>query len=217
MKLTSVKARKPIETRQKLVDSALRLIVRQGFAATTVDEICAEAALTKGSFFHYFDTKGAIGLAAVNHFAEAGMDLYSAAWKSPSASALEHLHQFFDIMIGFVERPGEPVVCMVGMLSQEMAQTHPRIRQICSGHLTAWTDMVVRLLDKAKDEQPPAVDFDSGEVAWFLNSLWQGSMLISKTQQDPQLIIRKIEKNVDPAKDADQVAAWIKELKAKKL
>lgn len=34
---------------------------------------------------------------------------------------------------------------------------------------------------------------------------------------DPQLIIRKIEKNVDPAKDADQVAAWIKELKATKL
>jgi len=185
------KIRRPEETRRKLVDATLRLMLRQGFAATTVDQICAAAKLTKGSFFHYFESKEAIGHAAVDAFAAMGMELYSEAWRDPKLDPLAQVHKIFDIMIGF-NRRDEPCVCMVGMMSQEMALKYPAMRRACDLHLTNWAKMVSALLAAAKKSRRPAVDFDPEKVAWYLNCLWQGSMLIGKTRRSPEMIIENI-------------------------
>lgn len=55
--------RDPAGTRQGLIDATVRLMLKQGFAATSVDLICKEAGMTKGSFFHHFGSKGASGKA----------------------------------------------------------------------------------------------------------------------------------------------------------
>ncbi len=81
--------RNPVETREKLVRATVQLILKQGFAATTVDQICAEAELTKGSFFHHFDSKEAIGKAAVEWWGAFGTALYAEAWKDEGLDPLE--------------------------------------------------------------------------------------------------------------------------------
>jgi TetR/AcrR family transcriptional repressor of nem operon len=182
----------PAETQRKLIGATVRLMLRQGFAATTVDQICAEAGLTKGSFFHYFDTKEAIGLAAVNAWAQMGMELYSAAWKDPNLDPLEQFHRLIDVMCGFVEQPGDPVTCMVGMMSQEMSRTNAAMRKACAEHLSVWSQMVIRMLTEARKKYKPKVPFDPESVAWMLNSLWQGSMLVSKTKEQPQIILSNL-------------------------
>lgn len=189
MSIALKKPRTPSETRQMLLDAAIHLMMRQGFSASTVDQICTEAGLTKGSFFHYFDSKEAIARAAVDFFAQFGTDLYAEAWKDPARDPLVQLHHLLDIMISFNQRPGEPCVCMVGMMSQELASTNPEMRAICQRHLTNWADPVIRALAEAKKIHPPRVEFDPEKVAWFLNSLWQGSMLIGKTRESPAMII----------------------------
>ena len=45
------------ETKRKLVDAGVTLMRSQGYNATTVDDICASASVTKGGFFHYFKCK----------------------------------------------------------------------------------------------------------------------------------------------------------------
>jgi len=191
MKSSAAKTRHPEETKRKLVDATLRLMLQQGFAATTVDQICVEAQLTKGSFFHHFESKEAISHAAVDAWAAFGTGLYSAAWKDPGLDPLEQLHRIFEIMTGFNLRD-EPCLCMVGMMSQEMALKNPMMRAVCERHLNDWTEMVARMLSAAKKLHSPAVDFDPESVAWFLNSLWQGSMLIGKTRQMPKMVIDNI-------------------------
>jgi TetR/AcrR family transcriptional regulator, transcriptional repressor for nem operon len=179
--------RNPVETRRKLIDAAVRLLLHQGFAATTVDQICAEAGLTKGSFFHYFDTKEAIAEGAVAAFSEMGMSLYAPALAA--VDPLERLYRLLDIMGGLVVQSENPIACLVGMLSQEMSLTHPAMRQACVGHMNAWLAMVAELLVAAKAAHPPRVDFDPEQVAWLLYSLWQGSMLIGKAQAKPELVV----------------------------
>ena len=70
---------------------------------------------------------------------------------------------------------------------------HPGFRATCAGHLEEWTGHVVRMLIAAKTKHQPMVDFDPERVAWFLNSLWQGSILIGKTRQTPEMIRSNIE------------------------
>jgi len=190
-------SRNPIETRQRLIWAAVELMLLQGYSGTSVDEICARAGLTKGSFFHHFSSKEAICAAAVEWWGEMGTSLYAAAWgdvegecegSDSDRDPLERLHQLLDIMVSFTTRSDGPCVCMVGMISQELAQTHPALQEVCTRELDRWSANVCRLLTAAKERHTPARDFDPAQVAWFLNSLWQGSMLVGKTCDGPQRI-----------------------------
>jgi TetR/AcrR family transcriptional repressor of nem operon len=178
--------KQPETTRRKLIEATTALILRQGFNATTVDEICAGAGVTKGSFFYHFETKDDIGQAVVKAWGEFGQSLYGEAWKQPG-EPLEEIHRLFDIMDGIATRP-EPCVCLIGMLTQEMSGEHPGFRAACARELDIWTEMFRSRLEAAKQQLKPAVDFDPAEVAWLINSLWQGSALIGKARQSREMI-----------------------------
>jgi TetR/AcrR family transcriptional regulator, transcriptional repressor for nem operon len=178
--------KQPETTRRKLIEAATALMLRRGFNATTVDEICANAGVTKGSFFHHFENKDDIGQAVVKAWGEFGQSLYGEAWKQPG-EPLEEIHRLFDIMDGITRRP-EPCVCLVGMLTQELSGEHAGFRAACARELDIWTEMFRSRLEAARQQLKPAVNFDPAEVAWFLNSLWQGSALVGKARQSPELI-----------------------------
>lgn len=191
-KAAAKRERNPAGTRQRLVDATVRLILKQGFAATTVDQICEESGLTKGGFFHHFENKEAIGKAAAEWWGAFGAGLYAEAWKDAGLDPLEQIHRLLDIMAGFTRRPDEVCTCVVGMLSQELAQSHPAMREECARQLGIWTENVAAMLRAARKKHRPNASFDPVAVAWFLNSLWQGSMLIGKTVRSPELIRRNL-------------------------
>ena len=181
--------RDPAATRQRLIDATVRLMLQQGFSGTSVDQICKEAGMTKGGFFHHFENKEALGTAAVEWWGRMGTALYAEAWKDTKLDPLEQLHRMFDIMAGFTRRPDdEACVCMVGMMSQEMSATHPAFQAACEKELNLWTDNVAKMLAAAKKRHKLKTKFDPVQVAWFLNSLWQGSMLVGKTCRSQELI-----------------------------
>src|SRR5690606_31246727 len=101
------KARDPAATRRQLLEATTRLMLRQGYAATTVDQICEEAELTKGSFFHHFANKEAIGLEAMNAFAQTGMELYMAASSELGLKPIERVHRQLEAMMLLARTHGE--------------------------------------------------------------------------------------------------------------
>jgi TetR/AcrR family transcriptional repressor of nem operon len=78
------------------------------------------------------------------------------------------------------------------MLSQEVAQSHPGLREACARELGVWTANVARVLAAAKRRHRPRSKADPEAMAWFLNSLWQGSMLVAKACQSPAVIRRNL-------------------------
>lgn len=54
------------ERRQALVDAAWRCATRKGFQSTTVDDVCAEAGVSKGAFYGYFGQKQDLLLALLD-------------------------------------------------------------------------------------------------------------------------------------------------------
>ena len=52
-------------TKQKIVRSARRLFNRRGFDTVSIDDVMADAGLTRGSFYSYFESKGDLYAEAV--------------------------------------------------------------------------------------------------------------------------------------------------------
>ena len=59
------------ETRTRILDSAIKLFSTRGFNAASVDEICEEAGISKGAFYHHFESKQALFLAILDGWLQA--------------------------------------------------------------------------------------------------------------------------------------------------
>src|SRR4249919_4330325 len=82
-------AKIPAQTR--LLDAALHVIRAKGYSASTVDDVCARAGVTKGSFFHHFKSKDELALAAVQHFSAMAQGLFATAPYHQHADPLDRL------------------------------------------------------------------------------------------------------------------------------
>lgn len=65
--------------RLRLLEVARDIIRGKGFAATSVDDLCKAADVTKGAFFHRFGSKEALGVAAAEFWAETASTLFAEA------------------------------------------------------------------------------------------------------------------------------------------
>ncbi len=90
--------RKSTNTKTQLMDTATRLIWQSNYANVGVAEICKQAGVTKGSFYHYFETKADLFYEASQHYWE-GMRQELDAIFSPSHSPLEQLENLIQFII----------------------------------------------------------------------------------------------------------------------
>jgi len=84
------------DARTRLLDAAMQVIREQGYSATTVDDICGAAGVTKGAFFHHFKSKEDLGVAATAHFAEMAARLFRTAPFNEHADPLDRLLGYID-------------------------------------------------------------------------------------------------------------------------
>ena len=59
--------KKSTDTREKLLDTAIQLIWQSNYASVGVNDICEKAGITKGAFYHYFDSKATLFAEATHH------------------------------------------------------------------------------------------------------------------------------------------------------
>src|SRR5664279_356637 len=79
------------ESKTKLLNAALNVIRAKGYSATTVDDICHAASVTKGSFFHHFKSKDDLALTAAAYWGELTEGFFAAATYHHSSDPLERL------------------------------------------------------------------------------------------------------------------------------
>ena len=167
-----------LETREALLAAARALFLDKGLAATSVAEVCAQAGLTKGAFFHYFASKDAVAEAVLARWVGDGAAVYGNAPFLALADPLDRLIGYIDftIEISKLAPPG----CLVGAFSQELWATHPAIRAMCDGAFRGWADGVAQLLDAARTAYPPRVAFDTSSLAYHFVAVFEGAQILAR-------------------------------------
>lgn len=168
--------------KEKLTRVALELMLSRGYNATTVDEICEGAGLTKGSFYHCFTTKEDIGVAALELFHEDSFKR-SAGRYSEIADPVERAFGFLDHVEG-VAKDMWGSGCLLGNFALELADTNPIIRKKVSGLLNKSTESLARIFEpianlRKKGEGPSAV-----ELAEHYIALIEGAIVLGRAHHD---------------------------------
>lgn len=83
-------------SKTRLLDAALHVIRAKGYNATRIEDICAAAGLTKGSFFHHFDSKEELALAAAEYWIEGTGALFASAPYHALTDPLDRLLAYVD-------------------------------------------------------------------------------------------------------------------------
>ena len=168
------------ETKRKLVEAGVELMRSRGYNATTVDEICAAAGVTKGGFFHYFKSKDEVAKAALAHFHEGKVREYEEAPFRKLADPLDRILGRLDYVEASTGGNGLTKGCLIGVVVQEMAFANPDLRGICEAYFEKIAADVARDLAAAKEVHEPTYDFDPKSLATMYVSLVQGSLMMAK-------------------------------------
>jgi TetR/AcrR family transcriptional repressor of nem operon len=178
--------------REKLLDAAQRLMLVKGYPATTIDQICAAARLTKGSFFHYFESKEDLGKALLDRYASSGQRIEWTALRINNRDPLERVYGYLDLSARLYQRPHGRNGCLLGNFAQELSETHPAIRSLCAERFDEWAGMFKRALDEAKIKHRPRAALDTQGLAEHFIAVLEGSLILGKAHRDMRIVRKNL-------------------------
>ncbi len=82
--------------RAEILDLAQRLVYSKGYEQMTIQDILDGLQISKGAFYHYFESKQALLEAVVGHMIDELLQLVSPIMQDPGLPALEKLQRFYD-------------------------------------------------------------------------------------------------------------------------
>jgi TetR/AcrR family transcriptional repressor of nem operon len=182
-------ARANTDSKTKFLDAALRVIRAKGYEATTLDDVCEAAGLTKGSFFHHFDSKEALALAAADHFAAMAESAFAAAPYRKAADPLDRVLGYVDFRASIMRGELPDFTCLLGMMVQEAYETHPAIRKACDRHISDHAKTVAADLAEAKRRHAPRAPWDPESMALYTQAVIQGAFILAKAKDGPAVAV----------------------------
>ena len=127
----------PHESKTRLLDATLKVVRAKGYSAARIDDVCAEAGLTKGSFFHHFSSKEDLALAAVAHWGAQTTEFFTEAPYHAPDDPLDRLLAYVAFRKAILTGELPEFTCFVGTIVQEAYLTHPEINAACENAITA--------------------------------------------------------------------------------
>ncbi len=172
------------KSRQKILDAAIRLIRMKGYTATSVDDLCAEAGLTKGSFFHHFKDKEALGVAAAEHWTAITAPLFDAAPYHGGATALERVFAYIDFRKSIIRGELADFTCLAGTMAQELHTSHPAVARASGDAITGHAATLEADILAAMEESGRAFSFSAESLAIHTQAVLQGGFILAKSTGD---------------------------------
>lgn len=168
--------------RGKLLEAAISIIREKGYAATSVDEVCGRAGVTKGAFFHHFASKDALAVAAVNHWAELDHAFFAAASYHRLDDPLERLLGYLDLRKTMLRGEVAELTCLAGTMVQETYETHPGIRRACEACISNHAAEVESDITEAMKLYHISGTWTAQSLAMYTQAVLQGAVILAKAK-----------------------------------
>lgn len=175
------------DARARLLEAARDVIRTRGFTATTVEDVCSMAGVTKGAFFHHFESKAALGIAAAAYWAETTSAFFAAAPYHDHADPLDRLLGYVEFRKTIIEGDLAAFTCLVGTMTQEIYASHPAIRDACAASIFGHAATIEPDIEAAMTAHGIAAEWTPASLALHTQAVLQGAFILAKAAGDRQV------------------------------
>lgn len=183
----------PTGARGKLLEASLAVIRGKGYSATTVDDICQAAGVTKGAFFHHFKTKEDLAIAAADHWSTMTGALFDAAPYRALPDPLDRLLGYVDFRKAILRGELPEYTCLVGTMVQETFVTYPAIRDACEASIVGHAKVLEADIAEAMRERGVAAEWTAESLALHTQVVIQGALLLAKATGGPKVAVESLD------------------------
>jgi len=187
-------ADKGAQTRERILATAEPLILRQGFAGTSLDDILDATGLTKGAFFHHFKDKAGFARALIERYARndfAVLDRLSAEAEAANDDPLDQVLHFIKLFEDFVAGLPEPIIgCLFATYTYESLQFDPAINSFIAQNFRRWSALYEKKFEAVLARHRPARPTSARELAETVMAVLEGGFILSRNFNDPILVTR---------------------------
>lgn len=168
------------ESKVRFLKAALHVIRAKGYSATRIEDICEVAGLTKGSFFHHFDSKETLAMDAVNYWIEGSENLFASAPYRDQVDPLDRLLAYVDFRKELLKGDLPDFTCLVGTMVQEIYATHPALREACNRCITGHATILVPDIEEAMRQRRMHPKWTPLSLALYTQATIQGAFVLAK-------------------------------------
>lgn len=179
--------------KDKLLEAAVSLIRQNGYTSTTVDDLCRAAGVTKGTFFHYFESKEALAVAAAQYWSQMTGELFKSAPYHQLPDPLQRVLAYIDLRKEFLKGETAEFTCLVGTMVQEIYSSHPEIKEACENSIFGHAETLVADIEAAKKLYTPKAKWTSKGLALHTQAVLQGAFILAKASGDVTVAIESVE------------------------
>ncbi len=176
------------DARTRLLEAARDVIRQKGFTATTVDDLCKAAGVTKGAYFHHFENKEALGTAAADFWTETTSALFADAPYHASDDPLERVLGYVDFRKAIIVGGLAEFTCLVGTMTQETFESYPAIRDACAASILGHAATLEPDIEATmRDHGIASDDWTAQSLARHTQAVLQGAFILVKATGDLEI------------------------------
>ena len=186
-------AQKRPSARDKILVAALSVIRAKGYAATSVDDLCAASGVTKGAFFHHFKSKDDLAVAAADHWSAWTGELFAAAPYHAHADPLDRVLGYIDFRKAILTGGVPDFTCLVGTMVQETYDSHPAIRDACARSILGHAEKIEADIAAAMKARGIKGKWTARSLALHTQAVLQGAFILAKATGGPEIAAQSID------------------------
>ena len=184
------------QTRERILAAAEPLVLRQGYAGTSLDDILGASGLTKGAFFHHFKDKSAFARALIERCACNDTDRFERCAVQAEAKSEDPLDQalgFLKAMEDTIENRPTPIAgCVLAAYTYEIMQFEPELQAYIGQCFRRWSAVYEKKFEAVLARYRPAMPVTARDLAEQVIAIFEGALILSRSLNDPALVVRQL-------------------------
>lgn len=180
------------DSKTKILNAAVKLIRTKGYGATSIDDLCAQTGLTKGSFFHHFKSKEALGIAAAQHWTDTTAPFFEGAPYQKLAEPLDRILGYVDFRASILRGTLPEFTCLAGTMVQEVHTSNPAIANACGQSITLHAETLTGDIEAAMAASGRHFSFTAQSLALHTQAVLQGAFILAKATGGPEAALESV-------------------------
>jgi TetR/AcrR family transcriptional repressor of nem operon len=187
---------KGAETRDRILQVAEASVLAKGFGATSIEEVIAEAGITKSGFFYHFKDKNALARSMLLRYVEENDRIFDNVFDRSRQLSDDPLQIFLIALRLLAELMGDlpngHPGCLIASICYQERLFDREVRDITARSVEAWNRRFLGAIEDIAAVYQPREAVDLSDIADMLSCVMDGAIIMSKTLNDPARLQRQV-------------------------